>query len=575
MGRIRVLPEAVANKIAAGEVVERPASVVKELVENAIDAGATDIAVEVRGGGTAMIRVRDNGSGMGREDALISLQRHSTSKIADASDLFAVTTYGFRGEALPSIAAVCRMELTTKERGALAGTRIAVEGGRIGEARETGAPDGTEVAVRDLFFNTPARLKFLKSPRAELSQIAAIVLCEALSTPAAGYTLTANGEELVKAPAATSPLDRIAALFGPELVKSLCPFSGGGGGIVVHGFVSAPEVTRGNRTGQYYFVNGRPVQDRILSFAVSDACEGVVPARSYPLLFLFLDIEPREVDVNVHPAKREVRFKSAARVREIVRDAIALALRTASPIGMPVADRQSRYETRETPGVFDRIPPAIPFPPVGGTGQESLPWGSGDRDAGERRGMRVLGQAHRLYVICEDESGIVIVDQHAAHERVLFEKVMAIARKGSGDVQRLLIPSMVQLSAAEYALMGDYLEIFKTLGIGVEPFGGNAVKIEHLPACLGAIDPERLLRDVAGELMEEGRTRIVRDELAALVARKVCRAAVKRRDPLTGESLQRLLDDLHRCETPHTCPHGRPTIIRMSVAELNKKFGRA
>ncbi len=577
MSRIRVLPDGVVNKIAAGEVVERPASAVKELMENAIDAGASEISIEVRTGGTSLVRVRDNGCGMGREDAGLALERHTTSKITDAADIFAIRTLGFRGEALPSIAAVSRLELTTKERGALAGTRVTVVGGRIGEVKETGAPEGTEVIVRDLFFNTPARRKFLRSERAENSYIASAVISQALARPEIGFTLISDGEEIIRGPAAAKAIDRIRALFGAELADKLIPFGEGSGSVSIRGFISAPEVTRGNRSGQHFFVNGRPVQDKIISFAVVDACEGVLPAKRYPVVFVFLEIDPAEVDVNVHPAKREVRFRNGSLVRDLVREVLSRALRSSgcaagagfTAHGQTVSEPVAHYETMSEGGLTSRIPVA-PF------AQEPLP-SEGASEGALGTGMerlRPIGQIKNLYVICETPEGMAIIDQHAAHERILFEKVMRLGEKGEGEVQRLLIPAVVRLSAPEYALVGDHIGTFTSLGIGVELFGDNDVKVDHLPACLGAIDAERLMRDVLGELAEEGRSRAVKDEMAARVAMKVCRAAVKRRDPLRGEELQRLVSDLLKCKSPNSCPHGRPTIIMISMAELDKKFGR-
>ncbi len=577
MSRVRLLPDGVVNKIAAGEVVERPASVVKELVENAIDAGATEISIEVRKGGKALVRVRDNGCGMVKEDALLALSRHTTSKITDASDLFTIRTMGFRGEALPSIAAVSHLELTTKERGGLAGTRVTVEGGVVDKVKETGAPDGTEIVVRDIFFNTPARRKFLRSERAENAYIAAAVVSQALARPEIGFTLVVEGEEVIKAPAAVKALDRIVALFGTDLTDKLVPFEGERGAISARGFIGTIEVTRGNRTGQHFFVNGRPVQDKIISFAVADACGGIFPVKRHPVVFLFLEVDPPDVDVNVHPAKREVRFRNGSAVRDVIRDVLSRALHASGPIavtgladqGRAVSEPAARYETQSEGGLVSRIPVA-PYH------QEPLPWeeeGLAASGLGTET-LRPIGQIKNLYVVCETPDGMAIIDQHAAHERILFERVMRLGEKGEGDVQRLLIPAVAHLSAPEYALLNEYIGTFTALGIGVELFGNTDVKVDHLPACLGEIDAERLMRDVLGELAEEERSSAVKDEIAARVAMKVCRAAVKRRDPLGAQQLKRLVSDLLKCRTPHTCPHGRPTIIRMSLEEMNKKFGR-
>ncbi|MDD5557926.1 MAG: DNA mismatch repair endonuclease MutL [bacterium] len=564
MGLVRILPDSVVNKIAAGEVVERPASVARELVENAIDAGATDIRVEVRGGGGHLVRVRDDGCGMSAEDAGRALERHSTSKISSADDLFRIATMGFRGEALPSIAAVSRLELTTKERGALAGVRILVEGGRVVRVAEAGAPDGTEVAVRDLFFNTPVRRRFLRTARTETSHIAAAVTWEALVRHGVGFTLVADGDEIIRAPAVPSPRDRIAALFGADVARDLLPVEGARGAVRASGFVSPPGVTRGNRTGQHFFVNGRPVEDRVLRFAVADACDGLVPAGRHPILFLFLEIEPHEVDVNVHPAKREVRFRNGALVRDLVRDAVAAALRAASPAA---ASRPPAYETREGGGVFDRVP--------GPSGvQEAMPLGEGRGEEPGRR-LRILGQSGGLYIVCEGPDGLVIVDQHAAHERVLFERLMRGYAAGAGEVQRLLVPAVIELPPAERLAAEEYAHVLRALGIGIEPFGGSAVKVDQLPACIGTVDAARLMRDAVAALAAEGRGGAVREEMARVAARKVCRAAVKARDDLPAEALAALVDDLLRCERPGTCPHGRPTMITIPRGELDRRFGRA
>ncbi len=579
MASIKLLSESVINKIAAGEVVERPSSVAKELVENSIDAGATEISVAVLKGGRSLIRVRDDGCGMAPEDAKLALERHSTSKISDASDLFSVRTMGFRGEALPSIAAVSRLELTTKEKGSVAGTRIVTVAGRVEDVRECGAPDGTEVVVRDLFFNTPVRRKFLRTERAELSRIASTIIWYALARPAIGFTLTADGQELIKAPAVKSLRDRIASLFGLGTVDSLITVDLKDNKFKLNGFISKPTLTRGNRTGQHFFINGRPVSDRILNFAVFDAYAGLLTSGRHPVVFLFLELEPNEVDVNVHPTKREVQFRSAATVRDLFRGALMDALGKAdlsreiqlTPVETVAREYKEPYLTKEQGGVIERIP-------VKELSQETLPWESDAGvlyEEGRSSELRALGQIKNLYVLCEGPEGLAIIDQHAAHERILFEKLLHFYKKGSKEVQNLLSPVVINLSAAEFIFACDCLGIFNALGIITEKFGKNAIKIDGLPACLGEVDPEPLLHDLIGELLEAGKGKAVDDELVERVAMKACRSAVKRSDALKGEELQRLVDDLMRCESPYNCPHGRPTIVRISTEELAKKFGRA
>jgi DNA mismatch repair protein MutL len=578
MANVMVLPENVVNKIAAGEVVERPASVVKELVENAIDAGATDISVELLKGGKSVIRVRDNGCGMGSEDARRALQRHSTSKIAEASDLFCISTMGFRGEALPSIAAISHLEITTKEKGATAGTRIVATGGRIEEVRECGAPDGTEVVVHDLFFNTPVRRKFLLTKRAELSRIASVITWHALARPAIGFSLISDGQEVLKVPPVKTLLDRLSSLFGTETTRRLVPLEMEKDGVSLAGFISKPELTRGNRTGQYFFINARPVRDKILSFAVFDAYVGVLPSKRHPVVFLFLQIEPHEVDVNVHPTKREVRFRNAYMVQDFLRGALRDTLATVDlSTEMELASRESvmreprtTYTTRKRGGVTERVPGKE-------VSQEPLPWETEGVPVEERpveRELHALGQMRNLYILCEGPEGLAIIDQHAAHERILFEKLMRLYKEESSEVQGLLAPVVVNLTASEFVLASDYLKMFRALGIMVEKFGKNALKIDGLPSCLGGIDAEALVRDMIGELAGEAKGNALDEEVAELVAGKACHSAVKKRDVLKNAELQGLVDDLFRCANPYACPHGRPTIVKITAEELDKKFKR-
>ncbi len=559
MGNISVLPEAVINKIAAGEVVERPASVVKELVENALDAGASQVEVEIRNGGKSLVRVRDDGCGMGRDDAVLAIERHSTSKIAGADDLFAVRTMGFRGERSPR-SRPSRGSRSSRREGGARRDQVFGRGGRAGEARDAGAPEGTEVTVRDLFFNVPARRKFLKSEAAENPASPPPSRRRRSPARAPGSPCAPTGRSSQALPGGLPAGEDRLPLRRRSSRRRCFLFEASAGG-ALRGFVSPPGITRGNRAVQYLFVNGRPVQDRILSFAVSDACDGFIPARRYPVAFVYLEIEPREVDVNVHPAKREVRFRNAALARDLVRNAVSQAL---GGTGRPrAAGPAFTYESRAREGAVERVPVAaeggVPRPPETSArpplGAETAVLPLEEAEPAHR--LRVVGQVKNLYVVCEDADGIAVVDQHAAHERILFEKVMRAREEGGGELQRLLIPSIVELSAHERALAAEHLEAFRSLGIGLEPFGKHALKVDHLPACLGAADPEALLRDVLAELAAEGgagRSGTVAAAVAARSAAPPCGW----RDPLRGGSSGASVDDLMRCRSPFTCPHGAP-----------------
>jgi DNA mismatch repair protein MutL len=593
MARIKLLPEQLVNKIAAGEVVERPASVVKELIENAIDAGAKDISVEVRKGGKAFIRVRDDGCGMDRDDLLLSLQRHSTSKIETADDLFKIETLGFRGEALPSIAAVSKMEITSKPSGAFAGRRVKITGGKIEEDVEAGAPEGTEITVSELLFNTPARQKFLRAIRAETSYVIAEVTRQALAHYTVGFTLVVDGDEVFRVAVAKEPLERITALFDANAAKQLMPVEAEKEGVRMRGFVSRLDLTRSTKKDQCFFVNKRPVECKALTFAIADVYSGMLPPRRFPVVFLYLEINPALVDVNVHPTKRVVKFQNEFFIRDIVREAVIDVLGKADLSQMlgfgdgveAVREVPSAYVTRMELGVIERLPAAQPG---GETGTETEP--AAETKAGgetgtetsaclfpaEKSSLRPVGQIQYLYVICETPEGMAIVDQHAAHEKVLFERIMQIYKEKAGEVQTLLTPVVVQLPANEFVVARDYIPIFKLLGFRVEQFGKNALKIDGVPACFRTIDAERVIRDVIADVFEGGKSMtVIEREMAERVAKKACRAAVKQRDILNREEIDRLLEDLLKCENPYTCPHGRPTIIKISKEELERRFGRS
>jgi len=624
--KIHLLPIQVANKIAAGEVVERPASVVKELMENAIDAGATQIDVAATVGGRRLISVCDNGSGMSRDDALLSLERHATSKIRDVDDIERIHTLGFRGEAMAAIASVSRLRLATCERGAEAGTEIAVTGGTIQDVRDGGFPAGTRIEVRDLFFNVPARLKFLRTEQTELFHIRDVFMVQALSHPAIGMSLSVDGRELYRLAGAEQLEDRLRELFSVELVRQLTPVRYEKGGIAVSGCISVPETHRADRNEQYLFVNGRPTSPALLNYAIGEGYRGVLAKGRYPSVFLFLEMNPGWVDVNVHPTKREIRFRRPGDVRDVVIEALREALDLAPAGGdggdpamreLPVA---AAIPSVDTELKIEDLPPARAFayprrplsfdPPAGGlpvdevfggsaqprppdaeaAGGSAQPRPPGAEAAADRTGIepddamvggggapwawcRVLGQIAGFYVVLETEGGMVLMDPRAAHERVLFDRLMRAVLSRRVESQALLLPETVELPSRDAARVRPHLDLFATLGFGISEFGGNAFVVDAVPACLDAVPVKVLIPDMASSLEQAG-SRGGREAREDAMAQAACRAAVGCRQRLSLHEIERLVVDLAQSEMPYTSPRGRPTLIFTSLKELHRKFGR-
>ena len=589
---IQILPDHVANKIAAGEVVERPASVVKELLENALDANSSAIRVEVVAGGRKYISVSDDGSGMNRDDALLSVERHATSKIRDVDDIEAVKTLGFRGEALASIASVSRFTITTRRRGDMSGTEISMAGGRILDVQETGCPEGTQVQVRNLFFNVPARRKFLRKEQTELSHVRQVLLVYTLSHPEMGWRLIVDEREAYVLPGQSSLEERLTDLFGSEYLKDLRPVDHQASEISVKGYAGLPGTARSSRSEQYVFVNGRPASAPTLGYALSEAYHSLIPKGRHPVIFLFVELPPDQVDVNVHPAKKEVRFRQAHRVRDAVINAIRDALSspgetviTQSPDTAGRADIAAsrtgtvfKIENLPETRIFEypRLPsmeetvgdsPDIPDQTghdTGDDGRRTRPWSW----------CRVVGQIGGLYVILETEDGMVLMDPHAAHERLLFEQFMRQAMHHSVRSQGLLTPDTVELSPGNALLVRRNLDLLRDMGFGISDFGGDSFIVDALPQCLGNTDPSSILAEVAHGL-EEGGSRAGSERWSEeRVASAACRAAVKSRDRLTLNEIEQLVIDLAGAEMPYTCPHGRPTIIFTGFSELDRKFGR-
>jgi DNA mismatch repair protein MutL len=573
MNRIRLLSEHVANQIAAGEVVERPASVVKELVENALDAEARQITVAVKDGGRSAIVVTDDGYGMSRDDALLALERHATSKINKAEDLAGIQTLGFRGEAVPSIAAVSRFTLTTRERGTLSGTRIEIAGGKIQSVKDTGTAEGTTVEVRNLFFNLPARRKFLRTPPTETAHVEHIVTLGALAHPAVAFRLTLDDREVFHLAPSRELLSRLRELYGKQLAEQLVPVNLEKDAIKVHGFVGKPGVSRADRNQQHLFVNGRPVESRGLSYALREGYHTALMRGQFPVTFLFVEVEPATVDVNIHPTKREVRFRDEYAVRQVVIDAVRAAIepRGVAPKALPVGFT-GRDESPTRPL------PEFTMPATAGSAsrpdQQStmeLPGTEVETTEGK---WRILGAIGELYVIVESPEGLVLLDQHAAHERVLFEKMLNDLAGEAAPSQKLLLPQTLELEAKDAEFLRSNLKTFQKLGVGLSEFGDKTFLVDALPPYFPVADVGQLFRDIVDEVRQTGEQVHARRLTEDRIATTVCRHAVKARDPLRGEELRGLLQQLHRCDLPYTCPHGRPTMIQLSYAELEKKFGR-
>ena len=641
MNRIRLLPEHVANQIAAGEVVERPASVVKELVENAVDAQATRITVEIQAGGRSLIRVIDDGVGMNRDDALLSLERHATSKIQKAEDLTSIATMGFRGEAIPSIASVSRMTITTRERENEnpEGTQVVINGGKILEVKAAGCAAGTSLEVRQLFFNLPARRKFLRSEETEKAHIQHYLTLVALAYPQIAFTFVQDGRVVWQLSAVSGGdsrenriralEDRFAALYSRDIALIPVDFTAhiqdryvdedgvveGPESVSVWGIIGAPGVSRSTRDDQHLFVNRRPVENRGLNFALVEGYHTMLMKGRYPLCCLFLEINPALVDVNIHPAKREVKFRQEQSIRRVVTEAVRQALLkhhqrpTASAPPSPARPPQRRAEeplvlknpeplpeTRQFPN-FVPAPSGKPLPSWPRREESSPPVAQNAQPGTEAAPeaapvpariqldpakpvpllevpLRILGVIGKLYVVMESDRGLVLLDQHAAHERVLFEQMLNRVEHGEAPSQRLLLPETVELSPRDANFLRQIMPALTKLGVGLSEFGERTFLLDALPPFVKASSPKKFVVEVIDGLKAAGQEvnswRLGED----VVAKTVCRHAVKANDPLAQPELESLLEELRRCAMPYTCPHGRPTLIEMNFRELEKKFGR-
>lgn len=578
---IQLLSDDVASQIAAGEVVERPASVVKELMENSLDAGAHSISIRIENAGRRLIEVSDDGDGIERDELPLAVARHATSKLRTAEDLFHITTLGFRGEALASIASVSRFSITTRRTGAEVGARVRVEGGSNGPMEGVGGPEGTVVRVEDLFFNVPARLKFLKHDTTERSQIEGLVTRYALAYPHVRFQLWQDERATLKTSGNGDRREILAQLYGVEIARQLLEVSADEGGRKMSGFISPVALTRSNRRDITFFINGRWVQSVPLTTALVQAYHTLLMVGRYPLAVVFLKFPPEEVDVNVHPAKAEVRFRDPERTFSLVQRGARRALLAYSPvpsIGVPqwraaasqpqvidpawniAADLRSSSRPAELPQ--EALTPAAVAP----TAPVEFP-------SGQLPLLRLIGQVGLSYLVAEGPDGLYLIDQHAAHERVLFERLMKLADGKSIPAQTLLEPAVVTFPPQQAGLFSDQMAALEHLGFQVEPFGPTSFRVRAIPALLEGMDPAAALRVLVEDFEEDENP--LRSEVEARVAARVCkRAAVKAGQVMSPEEQKRLVADLETCQSPRTCPHGRPTMIHLSVDLLERQFGR-
>jgi DNA mismatch repair protein MutL len=654
MGRIHVLSEAVANKIAAGEVVERPASVVKELLENSLDAGATRIRLQVEAGGKKLIQISDNGCGMVRDDALLAFERHATSKLKNAEDLLNVATLGFRGEALPSIASVSRLRLETRAPEEPAGTIVEINGSKIFKVEEAGLPLGTSITVRDLFFNTPARKKFLKSQSTELSHIASLVTHYALAHPDKHFELHSATNAMLVAPPVAGHSERVYQVFGKEVLDQLIPLAAlqplersglpqpppwrredrdeeeasapaEPGELRLHGFVSKPEIQKLNRNSIFIFVNGRLIRDRLVQHAITEAYRNLIPPTVFPVVLLFLEMPTGEVDVNVHPSKTEVRFRQQTFTHDFVRDSIRAALMKARPVPQFVSEIRAHPTATPslTPGAQTPAPGAATWrdlyapaaaagfalqapepPPIaqhfafqGGIAVEAnaavslarapeiapddgcAPVFADEPEAPSQlapslASLKPLGQIRNSFILAVNEEGLWIVDQHVAHERVLFEKVLKQRAAQAVESQRLLMPLILELTPAQLAVFAEISDELAKNGFEAEPFGTRSVAVKVSPAGVEASQVEHMLHELLEQLAREDQKLNLETVRARIAASIACHAAIKVNMPLEQNKMEWLLAELAKTEFPIACPHGRPVVLRYSMKDIQRAFKR-
>ncbi|MBE0523558.1 MAG: DNA mismatch repair endonuclease MutL [Methanosarcinales archaeon] len=577
MNKINILDEATINKIAAGEVIERPASVIKELIENSIDAGATEIKIEIKGNGIDSIKVVDNGHGMSRDDASIAFLKHATSKISNIHDIETVRTMGFRGEALSSITAVAKVEIVTKQDSDLAGTRIAIHGGEVKNIGDTGAANGTSMLVEDLFYNTPARKKFLKTGRTELAHIVDVVTRNALGHNQISFNLSHDGRELFRSPASGTLFDTIVHIYGPELARDLMPVDFRTDLAVITGYITKPGITRSDKDRQIFFINDRPVSSNAISNALKLAFYTMLPKGRYPAAVLKISLDPEEVDVNVHPTKKYVRVSHELAIIEAIADAVRNSLnsRELIPKKEPNITQTAFYgEVKEVPLPIQEMRSVFKVPPVDTSrrlkrterfftetalNKESLP------------DIQILGQVDDVYILAKSRDELVIIDQHAAHERILYEQVLESDKRGS---QELIAPVNLELDSKERVLIKDYIPYLEDFGFSISEFGPDSFAVTSVPNILGKLEERTVVHDIISDVLAEGRIKDETGIFEHVSKSTACRGAIKAGATLSKEQMEDLVEQLYNSKNPFTCPHGRPTIVAFNRDDLDKLFKR-
>ena len=598
--KIKVLPENLANKIAAGEVIERPASVVKELVENAIDAGGSRIAVEVKSGGKQLIRVMDNGRGMSREDAVLAFERHATSKIDSEDDLYRIGTLGFRGEALASIASVARVDLTTNTAGEAAGTRIRIDGGAAPRVTDAGRAEGTTISVSQLFYNVPARRKFLRTTGTETRHIVSVVSTPAMAYPEIAFSLTVDDRESLSLPAVSNAYVRAQAVMGNTLMNQMIPVTYDDELVKIHGFISRPDATRVSRTHQYLFINQRPVSSRALNHAVFEGYGSILPRDRYPVSIIFLTVDLDQVDVNVHPAKREIRFSDESSVYKRLLRAVRLALQnsdvvpvfetdtpdvsTMAPAAAPAANGDqtgagSIRERRTQADLFGPAGPGAEVPSGDWTYTPGDPAREGNDEARQgtvredTHGEPVsLWQLHNAYIFAQVKDGFILIDQHGAHERVLFERALQTMGRESAPSQQLLFPVTMDLPAPQLALVQEHFDLFGRLGFNVKLFGERTVVVDAVPCAANKQGVDILFQRMVENLQDLPAKDLEAEERIARTFSS--HAGIRKGDPLSQREMNTLVNDLFATETPYVTPGGRPIVVRMPREEIERRFNK-
>jgi DNA mismatch repair protein MutL len=599
---IHILPEQLCNKIAAGEVVERPASVAKELLENALDAGATEIRIEVLRGGKGLIRITDDGTGMSRDDVFLCLERHATSKIRTDDDLFRLRTLGFRGEALPSIASVSRLCVRSRTEDSLEGWEICAEGGKVKKSTAVGMPRGTCVEIRDLFFNTPARRKFLRRDETELGHIADVVTRMAVARPDVRFGLNSEGRSLLEVYAEEGLMQRVAGLLGRPLARDLLELESRTEGMSLRGLIAAPQASRSSTGSMYAYINGRYIRDRVFQHAVLEGYRHLLEKGRYPVTVLFLEIDPEMVDVNVHPTKHEVRFRDQGRVHDFIAEAVRRVLRPSAWVGGPVPHDDSaaadhrpaptpRLESVRLPQEehSQRVREALqsygqtvlerrPSPPVRSlrspeTKEPELP--RSEAPKAFFSSLRVIGQFRGSYIVAQDGDDLLLIDQHAAHERIGFERLRSQYREGRLERQSLLFPRVLEFDHREAESLMRQKSELERLGFELDPFGGKTFALKTVPILLvETLDPERLLRDVAEDLSAIGKSSRMEEAIEQVLIRMACHRVIRANQPLAIPQMTALLSELDTVNFSGNCPHGRPVLKRLGLAEIERMFRR-